>query len=217
MTKLSKTQFTEQWDISRPTLNKRIANGDISVTKDDNGRVLLDASEAIRVGLTARPDKTRSQSADLVSEVELRGIKRELELTQQWLEDKKAELERLKADADYWKDLGQKTLQLTDQRDSAQKEAAAAEEKMRMQFEALAGEIEIRAAKNDEERSAIEAELAAKKTEAEIYEKSATEARNEQAKTVDQLTSMSKKKSELEAELLFMKHRGFWSLLFGRR
>jgi putative cell wall-binding protein len=215
MTKLSKMQFAAQWDISRPTLNKRIGAGEISVELDEKGRTLIDVAEAIRLGIPARGDKASQQSSDPIHDAELRGVKRELEITQQWLEDKQAALQRMEEDLTYWRDLGKQTLQITDERDIAQKEAAATEEKMKAQFGVLADQFEVRAAKADEARSALEAELDAKRIEADAYAKAAAASREEEAKALEKIARVAKEKAELEADLFALRHRGFWSRLFG--
>ena len=251
MTKLSKMQFAAQWDISRPTLNKRIEEGEISVELDEKGRTLIDVAEAIRLGIPARGDKASQQASDPIHDAELRGVKRELEITQRWLEDKQAALQRMEEDLTYWRDLGKHTLQLTDERDIAQKEAAATEEKMKQQFGVLADQFEIRAAKADEARSALEVELEAnrkkarslatekemaeaaaglalaearsaleaerdaKRIEAEAYAKSAAASREEEAEALEKIARVAKEKAELEADLFALRHRGFWSRLFG--
>ena len=215
MTKLSKMQFAAQWDISRPTLNKRIDAGEISVELDEKGRTLIDVAEAIRLGIPARGDKASQQASDPIHDAELRGVKRELEITQQWLEDKQAALQRMEEDLTYWRDLGKQTLQLTDERDIAQKEAAATEEKMKQKFGVLADQFEIRAAKADEARSALEAELDTKRIEADAYAKAAAASREEEAKALEKIARVAKEKAELEADLFALRHRGFWSRLFG--
>lgn len=202
MTKLSKMQFAAQWDISRPTLNKRIEAGEISVELDEKGRTLIDVAEAIRLGIPARGDKASQPASDPIHDAELRGVRRELEITQQWLEDKQAALQRMEEDLTYWRDLGKQTLQITDERDIAQKEAAATEEKMKAQFGVLADQFEIRAAKADEARSALEVELEAnrKKARSLATEKEMAEAAAGLAKeSVEQ--KAAKVQAELEAQL----------------
>lgn len=54
MAQLTKTEFCNTWTISRPTLDRWIKDGKISVEKDTTGRTKINTDEALRLGLFAR-------------------------------------------------------------------------------------------------------------------------------------------------------------------
>lgn len=207
MTQLTKTEFCNTWTISRPTLDEWIKDGKISVEKDPTGRTKIDAAEALRLGLTARPTEDGKKTAVEVSQAsELRSTKGQIELLERLIEAKEAELQRALADKEQYRKEAERVRLLEDQRDQAVIEASkakqaitVAEERRKVvnqQVARLADAFEKRAAESAAKQRNLQSELEDTKVKAE------------------EATELAQQKRQLEAKIAMLEERGLIARLF---
>lgn len=196
MPRLSKLEFSRTYKISRPTLDRRIKAGYISTIHEPDGSVVIDTTEADRIGLRPR---RRSGSDDRVGGASAAQLQTKLEMTEKLLAKAEAELERANENTENWrKQLTASMAVLTDQRDKAVRQADTAQNKAQQ----LASEVDG---------------LQTAKLEADYKRR----AQNDKFKQLadafaDQAARMAKETADAKAELEAYKARPFFQRLFGQ-
>lgn len=196
MPRLSKLEFSRTYKISRPTLDRRIKAGYISTMLEPDGSVVIDTTEADRIGLRPR---RRSGSDDRVGGASAAQLQTKLEMTEKLLAKAEAELERANQNTENWrKQLTASMAVLTDQRDKAVRQADTAQNKAQQ----LASEVDG---------------LQTAKLEADYKRR----AQNDKFKQLadafaDQAARMAKETADAKAELEAYKARPFFQRLFGQ-
>lgn len=99
MTKLSVSEIARRFNISRPTINKRLKSGVLSGERNENGYWQIDASEALRVFGEPKPvpGQGPSNTSDRYQADLIAALQSEISFLRERLEEEAVERRALQA------------------------------------------------------------------------------------------------------------------------